>query len=287
MKLRRTTRQQPPWRDDSPSWTCGWRGLKHQHSAVVAGLMFAACLPHRETHEDQATSQPARSDESKTTSDYKPLAPAPSPASSDARGKQLHGPRLTAPFEDNFERATLGPNWAATSSAWRIQGGQLCATHARNHPVWLDRRVPTNAVIEFDAVSHSRDGDIKVELWGDGRSYATGTSYDDATSYIAILGGWKNTRHVLARLDEHARDRQELVVDRAGDQLSARAVEPGRLYHFKLARRDGKTVQWWVDDIDILSYNDQAPLVGSGHEHIAFNDWDARVCFDNLRVTPL
>ena len=26
---------------------------------------------------------------------------------------------------------------------------------------------------------------------------------------------------------------------------------------------------------------------GAGHEHLGFNDWDAPVCFDNLKVTPL
>jgi hypothetical protein len=32
---------------------------------------------------------------------------------------------------------------------------------------------------------------------------------------------------------------------------------------------------------------DPAPLTGPGHDHFAFNGWDAPVCFDRLTVTPL
>ena len=33
--------------------------------------------------------------------------------------------------------------------------------------------------------------------------------------YILIYGGWKNTRHVVARRDEHGKDRLELALDGA------------------------------------------------------------------------
>ena len=50
---------------------------------------------------------------------------------------------------------------------------------------------------------------------------------------------------------------------------------------------DGKTVKWWVDGNEMLSYVDPAPLAGAGHDHFGFNDWDVKVCFDNVRVVPL
>ena len=62
---------------------------------------------------------------------------------------------------------------------------------------------------------------------------------------------------------------------------------PGQLYRFKVERTDGKTVRWFVDDIEFLSLADTQPLAGAGHDHFGFNDWDAKVCFDNVRVTPL
>ncbi len=61
----------------------------------------------------------------------------------------------------------------------------------------------------------------------------------------------------------------------------------GTTYRFTIERVDGKTVRWRVDGLELFSYTDPAPLKGSGHDHIGFNDWAAKVCFDNLMVTPL
>ena len=195
--------------------------------------------------------------------------------------------RIEGVFRDFFERPTLGPDYNATSPAWRIVRGQLCATRARNHPVWLRHRLPTQARIEFDATSSSADGDIKVEAWGDGTSAASGASYGDATSYLFIYGGWKNRLHVLARLNEHGNDRRAINVDPTGRQLNARPVRPRQVYHFKIERSDSKTIRWLVDDLEILRYADASPLAGEGHDHFAFNDWETPVCFDNLTITPL
>ena len=27
--------------------------------------------------------------------------------------------------------------------------------------------------------------------------------------------------------------------------------------------------------------------LGVGHDHFGFNDWEVKVCFDNVKVTPL
>ena len=42
-----------------------------------------------------------------------------------------------------------------------------------------------------------------------------------------------------------------------------------------------------LGDIEILSLKDPNPLLGAGHEHFGFNDWQVPVCFDNLTITPL
>jgi hypothetical protein len=196
-------------------------------------------------------------------------------------------PLVDAIFSDDFNRSELGPNWRATSPVWKLSEGRLCGENARNHPVWLARRLPKNAVIEFQASSDSSDGDIKAELWGDGRSSASGQSYTDATSYLTIFGGWKNTFHVLARLDEHAPDRREIKLVPGGADFIRSTVVPQQAYQFRVERRDGHTVRWLVNDMEILTYRDEEPLVGAGHEHVGFNDWLVRLCFDDLRVTPL
>lgn len=189
-------------------------------------------------------------------------------------------------FEDTFDRAELGGDWLATSPRWRLEHGQLCAQGARNHPAWLRRRLAVNARIEFDAISHSPEGDIKVEMWGDGRTAAHKSTYDDATSYLAILGGWQNRWHVLARLDEHGSDRVQLRVAPGADDPGG-PVQPHRTYRFRVERTDGHTVRWWVDGIELASFEDPKPLLGIGHEYFAFNDWESPVCFDNLSIIAL
>ncbi len=183
---------------------------------------------------------------------------------------------------------SLGPSWTqARTTAWRIEKGRLCGENAKNHGVWLDKTLPVNARIEFDAISDSPDGDVKAEFWGDGQSAATTVSYTNATSYLTILGGWKNSTHVLARMNEHAPDRKEIKVDKESDDPRQKPVNRGQIYHFKVERTDGKTVKWSVDGIEYLVWADKEPLVGAGHDHFGFNDWEVKVCFDNVKVTPL
>ncbi len=260
---------------------------------IVAFAPPAACVPagSAEPH-DAGTTAPAIAHSATTT---------PTTVAADL---------LKAPFEDDFEHGvparalaaegggppapsagTLepGPEWMPTAAGiWHLEGGRLCGEHARNHGIWLKRTLPVNARIEFDAVGLSSDGDLKAEYWGDGRSFATTLSYTNATSYLTIFGGWHNKFHVLARLNEHGTDRKEIaVVDLNSDDPRERPVIAGQLYHFKVERADGHTIRWWIDGNEMLTYADGAPLVGVGHDHFGFNDWDVKVCFDNVRVVPL
>jgi hypothetical protein len=257
-------------------------------------LCVAACVPDERPGEkaDSSRARSLASDRVATPINRNPaaasarLAPLSLPTRADSAAGD-NAQLIRARFADDFERSELGNDFHMTGPGWSIQNGRLCGRALRNHPVWLRKRLPRNARIEFDAVSASADGDIKVEVWGDGRSAATSTSYTNASSYIAIFGGWKNTFHVLARIDEHAPDRAQVRVDPSGKDRRARSVTPNQTYHFKLERSDGKTLRWFVDDIEILTLDDPAPLFGPGHEHFGFNDWDTPVCFDNLVITPL
>jgi hypothetical protein len=182
----------------------------------------------------------------------------------------------------------IGPDWHEVSTnAWRIENGRLCVENAKNHGLWLKRILPVNARIEFDAIAETADGDLKAESWGDGQSAATSISYTNATSYLTILGGWKNTLDVLARINEHGSDRKEIKIDKESDDPRQHPVDVGQVYHFKIERNDGKTVHWSVDGVEYLSYVDSEPLVGAGHDHFGFNNWEAKVCFDNVHITPL
>jgi hypothetical protein len=179
-------------------------------------------------------------------------------------------------FKDEFERADLGTNWNSTGASWAIRDGQLRIRSARNKPLWLRRTLPHDVRIQFDVRSESPAGDIKVEVFGDGVSKAETTSYT-ATSYVVIFGGWVNTLNVIARLNEHGEDR---VVG------TPYKVVQGRSYHMKIERR-GSTITAWVDDHELAKMSDPKPLSGPGHDHFAFNDWEAELWFDNLRIDPL
>lgn len=239
-------------------------------AAVVSTA--AACVPEGPSTGD------ARETPAKRASSARSARPAD--------GAPAHKP-VAVGFDDAFERAEVGPDWKALSPSWRIKNGRLCARGVRNRGIWLERTLPVNARVEFDAYAESAEGDLKAELWGDGASGATGASYTNATSYLTILGGWKNKKHVLARLDEHGADRQELDVEPGNDDERTRPVEAGQPYHFKIERADGKTIEWSVNGAVYFRLVDAAPLVGVGHDHLGFNEWEAPVCFDNVKVTPL
>src|SRR5258706_3927615 len=131
------------------------------------------------------------------------------------------------PYADDF--AQLGAAWKSTGGKWRATNGELVIEHAYNHPLWLTKALPRDAVIELDAWSNDDAGDIKLEAWGDGKSFATAASYT-ATSYVFIFGGWHNQTSALCRMNEHGADRKT--------RSDVRVVK-GQKYHFRIARKAG------------------------------------------------
>jgi hypothetical protein len=179
-------------------------------------------------------------------------------------------------FEDHFERTDVGAEWLDTGGGYAIVNGELRAQGARNRPLWLKRKLPRDARVELKARSMSPAVDIKVEVFGDGASRAVRASYT-ATSYVFILGGWNNSRSIIARMDEHGEDRQ-VRTDPRGEQ--------GRSYAFSISRRGGR-VDWLLDGRPFLSFDDPAPLEGAGHDSFAINNWESEVFFDDLVVYAL
>tara|TARA_B100001989_G_scaffold253049_1_gene237708 strand:+ start:2469 stop:3587 length:1119 start_codon:yes stop_codon:yes gene_type:complete len=197
-------------------------------------------------------------------------------------------PTLKVPFSDDFNRKTLGSQWfSEMSGRWRIvasaknqRDGRLCVEQARNNPLFLLGRLPRDVEIEFDAWAHERTGDVKIELFTDGRFHASG--------YVLVHGGWNNSTSIIDRLGEHNKN---CKWKQQSKRILCRRWKRGgpkkdRKYHWRVVRR-GEKLQWFVDGKLYMQYHDPSPLDGKNHGFFAFSNWIAYTCFDNLKIRAL
>jgi hypothetical protein len=184
---------------------------------------------------------------------------------------------LTGPFTDNFERATVGSDWNNTGADYKTTGGKLSIAGAHNHPLWLRRKLPFNVVVELDATSNSPDGDLKIELMGDGESFDPDRGRYDPTGYMFVFGGWQNSLSIVGKLGEHD---AAVKASRATPK-----VQPGQTYHWTITKRGG-FIDWKIDGHPFLQVFDPQPLGGPGHEFFGINNWETDVSYDNLLIRP-
>ena len=209
------------------------------------------------------------------------------------------------PYTQDFsDPGVVARDFYSTGGFWRTVDGQLLSPGVRNNPLWLQAALPEDVAVEFDVRSESGDGDIKVELFGDGTDHASG--------YIFIHGGWNNTLSIIARLDEHGvpLDALERQARRVAEQrgtpgqaglvetgvFSARThmrvearpypVRTGQTYHWRIERR-GALLRWSIDGQPFMQFEDPLPLKGKGHDRFGFSSWEAQLYFDNLKIEPL
>jgi hypothetical protein len=199
------------------------------------------------------------------------------------------------PYRDDFtDPATVEQHFWSTGGHWRTVNGELLSPGVKNNPLWLKAKLPQNVAVEFDARSMSPEGDLKVEIFGDGSDHASG--------YVLIHGGWNNTMSVIARLDEHGAPLSQLMSEAKGQDLvksgvfkkdtrmrvegTHQPVQIGRSYHWRIERRDS-VISWYLDGQKYLEFNDPIPLVGEEHNRFGFSSWEAQLYFDNLSITPL
>lgn len=191
----------------------------------------------------------------------------------------------------------------STGGQWRTVGGELLSPGVKNNPLWLKAKLPENVAVEFDVRSMSQEGDIKVEIFGDGSDHASG--------YVLIHGGWNNSLSIIARLDEHgasmaalqaqaaqlqrekglpSADLKDTGVFRENTRMRVEAnpypVQIGKTYRWRIERR-GSLITWFIDGREFMRFDDPMPLKGKGHDRFGFSSWEAQLYFDNLTVQPL
>jgi hypothetical protein len=203
------------------------------------------------------------------------------------------------PFRDDYaDPSTITKKYWSTGGHWRVvnEGGNgwLLSPGVKNNPLWLKASLPNDVAVEFDVKSMSPEGDIKMEIFGDGSDHASG--------YVLIHGGWNNSVSIIARLDEHGQSYASLQARAPNQDLVAAGlykpdtrvrveanpfpVQPGRSYHWRVERR-GKTISWSIDGQPFMRFDDPLPLTGKGHDRVGFSSWEAQLFFDNLTVTAL
>jgi len=184
---------------------------------------------------------------------------------------------IVGEFTENFDRSAIGSSWRDSGGNYRIVNGELAATSPRHHPLWLRKQLPRDVAIEFDAHTASPDGDIRVTLFGDGKSTNPDDEGCQSTGYELVFGGRKN------QLSELCRGRQAS----AGHQ-GARTdwpVVPDRPYHYYITRKGGE-IAWYIGGHEMMTWTDPEPLTGKGHEAFGFDGGETEVFFDNLVIAP-
>lgn len=210
---------------------------------------------------------------------------------------------VALPYSDDFSSPpTIAAHYFSTGGHWRVQGGELFSPGVKNNPLWLKAKLPQNVVIDFDARCASAEGDIRVEVFGNGVDHLSG--------YELIQGGWNNATSAIVRLDENSPTMAQLMAEaqrvaaREG-RASAGLVETGvfrpdtpvrvdvhssvraqKKYHWRIERR-GSLLRWSIDGQPFLELDDPFPLTGSKHDRFGFSSVDSDVFFDNLRIAVL
>ena len=196
--------------------------------------------------------------------------------------KALTGGRLV--FQDNFERPSLGTDWVARTPNWRLEGGEVVNTFAKNAGLWLTRELPKGDVrIEFDVRSDpyprkGNDGKSHEVFEGDLKCEAFNLAQKHQSGYVFIFGGWQNSRNRIARLEEHGKGTGARVVDGPGLK-----VEPSKTYRMKVLRV-GKVLGWYAGERYLAHMVDDDLIQGPW---FGFNNWTSHLTFDNLAVYAL
>jgi hypothetical protein len=206
------------------------------------------------------------------------------------------------PFVDDFSNpATVAAHYHSLGGFPRVLNGELLSPGTKNYPLWLKATLPDNVLIEFDAHTPSPEGEIRVELFGNGIDHLSG--YEIVYASWNAVGVQGKLPASLVRLDENAPTLQRWMglARAAGGGLKAAGFGPksgirvegpavslelGHIYRMRIERR-GDTLRWWVDGQRLVEFKDPYPLKGPWHDRVGLSSLEGDVYYDNFRVTPL
>ena len=163
-------------------------------------------------------------------------------------------------FSDDFERAELGADWKGLHGDWSIEDGRLKVLgHGQ---IMCTKAFPGAQRLEFDAVSGGQPCDLTAVICAGPLGYQYG--------YFVGFGTEDNTY-------------SKLLVQGVEVARWEAVIAPGKVHH-QVVQREGKTITHVVDGQVAMTYNDDDPLKGRGHDRIGFYVFGKSQTIDNVRV---
>jgi len=175
-------------------------------------------------------------------------------------------------------------DWAPASGNWQVTNRWTCDPRwsffsgfsAELAALWNKRPFRDDVTVEFAAgikMDNARGGgryanyasDINVTLCGDGKDLTTGYSF--------IFGGWRNSVSRILRNNQTVAETRSSVIPTSGLHR--------RWLYFKAQRR-GNELSFWVDNTQILRFEDPNPLPG---DRVALWTWQNGIMVARVRIS--
>jgi len=187
----------------------------------------------------------------------------------------------TIPWRDAFDDPSkLEANYFSTGGLWRVREGELISPGVKNNPLWLKASLPHDVTVEFDVRAMTGEGDVRLELFGDG--------VDAASGYEIVQGAINNGPSSISRFGISGTPAGSTVTRASGGvhlDVPAPRIEVGKRVHHRVERA-GNALRWYIDGALIGTFVDPFPLEGKGHDRLGLSGYEATLAFDNLTVTP-
>lgn len=166
-------------------------------------------------------------------------------------------------WEDNFDRADVGPDWLAVSGKASIRDGRLLL-EGGGATLLTARTFAPDVRLEFDA--EAMPGLPPCDL-----SATIGANKDHGYGYLLAFGGQNNRVNQLLGSGVHQVDRKPKLL-----------IEHGKKYHI-IAQEEGKRLTCSVNGITILDAVSTDLAAGPGFDRVGLVTWNG-MYVDNLKV---